>query len=131
MGSIEEINIKSRTYSFLMTYSRLNKGFNPDLLKIVKIDKISYKNIDIYYFGYIAMKDFDYVKINSVNPFYLIISKADGYIEESNRNKYLTLVSTDKNKEVLEKYTELWGEINYQIKTINCGKPGEYEKLIL
>ena len=40
MGSIEEINIKSRTYSFLMTYSRLNKVFNPDLLKIVKIGKI-------------------------------------------------------------------------------------------
>ena len=33
-----------------------------------------------------------------------------------------------KTKQVLEKYTELWDEIKYQIKTISCGKPGEYGK---
>ena len=47
-----------------------------------KIDKKSYKNIDIYYIVYITMKDFDYVRINSVNLLYLIIGKADGHIEE-------------------------------------------------
>ena len=57
------------------------------------------------------MKDFDYAKINSVNPLYLIIGKADGYIEESNGNKYLIFVSTDKNKEVLTKYTKFWSGI--------------------
>ena len=31
----------------------------------------------------------DYENIHSVNSGYLIIGKADGYIEESNRNKYL------------------------------------------
>ena len=52
------------------------KGFNPDLLKI---DKNSYKNIDIYYIWkiiiiiIITMKNFDYVKTNSVNSLYLII----------------------------------------------------------
>ena len=66
-----------------------------------KIDKMSYKNIDIYYIGYITMQDYDYVKINSVNPLHLIIGEIDGFIEEKNKNKYLTLVSTDKNKEVL------------------------------
>ena len=66
-----------------------------------KIDKMSYKNIDIYYIGYITMQDYDYVKINSVNPLHLIIGEIDGFIEEKNENKYLTLVSTDKNKEVL------------------------------
>ena len=34
------------------------------------------------------MKDFDHVKINSVNPPYLIIAEVDGYIEENNGNKY-------------------------------------------
>ena len=29
---------------------------------------------------------------------------------------------------MLEKYAELWDEIKYQIKTINCGKPREYGK---
>ena len=51
-------------------------------LNLRKIDKKSYKNINFYYIGYITMKDSDYVKINSVNPLYLIISEALGYIEE-------------------------------------------------
>ena len=51
------------------------------------------------------MKDSEYVKIDSVNPLYLIINEVDGYFKEINGNKFLTLVSTDKNKEVLTKYT--------------------------
>ena len=54
------------------------------------------------------MKDSIYVKINSVNRLYLIMDKLDVCIEEKNGNKYLTLVSTEKNKEVLIRYTELW-----------------------
>ena len=49
---------------------------------LLKIHKKSYKNINIYYIGYITMKDSDYVKIKSVNPLYLIISEVDGYIKE-------------------------------------------------
>ena len=75
-------------------------NFDPNLLKI---DKKSHKNIDIYYIGYITMKDSEYVKINSVNSLYLIISEVDGYIKEENGNKYLTLVSTDKNKKSIDK----------------------------
>ena len=41
-------------------------------LNLLTIDNKSYKNIDIYYIGYITMKDFDYIKINSVDPLYLI-----------------------------------------------------------
>ena len=43
-----------------------------------------YKNINIYYIGYITMtmKCSDYVKIESVNPLYLIISEIDGHIKE-------------------------------------------------
>ena len=51
------------------------KDFDPNLLKI---DKKSYKNIDIYYIGYITVKDSYYVEINSVNPLYLINSEAYG-----------------------------------------------------
>ena len=53
------------------------------------------------------MKDYDDVKIDSLNPLYLIISEVDGCIEEKSRNKYLTLVSTVENKDVLIEYTEL------------------------
>ena len=101
------------------------KVFDSNLLKI---DKMSYKSIDNYYIGYITMKDSDYVKIIIVNPLYLTIDKVDGYIEASNGSKYLILASTDKNKEVLKKYTELWDGIKYQMKTINGGEAGEYKK---
>ena len=73
------------------------------------------------------MKDSEYVKINSVNPLYLIINEIDEYIKEKDGNKYLTLVSTDKNKEVLTKYTELWDGIKNSIEKIN-NKSGEYGK---
>ena len=50
---------------------------------LIKIDKKSYKNIGIYNTGYITMKNVDdYENINSVNPLYLIIGKADEYIEK-------------------------------------------------
>ena len=42
---------------------------------------------------------------NSVNPLYFIVDEVDGFIEESNGNKYLVFASRDKNKEVLKKYT--------------------------
>ena len=69
------------------------------------------------------MINFDYVNIHSVNSFYLIIEKVDGYIEK-NGNKYLILASTDK-KEVLTKYTELWDGIKNLIEKVNY-KVGEY-----
>ena len=69
------------------------KNFHSNLLEI---DKKSYKSIDIYYIGYITMKDLNYVNINTVNPLYFMIDNADGFIEEKNWNKYLTLVSTNK-----------------------------------
>ena len=63
MGNVKEINIKNGTYYFLDDMINI-KEFDSNLLKI---DKKSYKNIDIYYIGYITMKDFDYVKVNSVS----------------------------------------------------------------
>ena len=55
------------------------KSFDPN--KII-IDENSYKNIFIYYIGYVTIKDSKYVKTNSVNLLYLIINKANGYFEE-------------------------------------------------
>ena len=58
----------------------------------------------------------------------LITCKVDGHIEENNGNKYLVFYSTDENKEVLKKYTELWDGIKTEIEKINGGKKGEYGK---
>ena len=48
---------------------------------------------------YVTIKDYKYLKINSVNPLYLIFNKVNGYVEEINKSKYLTLVPTYENKE--------------------------------
>ena len=97
------------------------KDFDPSL---IKINKKTYKNIGIYYIGYITMEYSDHVKINSVNPLYLIIGEVDGYLEIDG-----CIASTDKNKKLLEKYTNLWNEIKYHIQTINTGKSGEYNSI--
>ena len=36
--------------------------------------------------------------------------------------------STDENKEVSKKYTDVWNRIKNEIKTINGGKENYYEK---
>ena len=53
-------------------------------------------------------KDSKYVKINSVNSLYLIFIKVNGYYEEINGNKFLTVVSTTVRKDKIKKYEELW-----------------------
>ena len=57
------------------------KKFDSNFLKI---DKKSYKDIGIYNIGYITIKKIDdHENIYSVNPLYLIIAHASGYIERS------------------------------------------------
>ena len=46
-----------------------------------------------------TIKDSKYVKINIVNPLYLIFNKVDGYFEKINGYRYLMLVPTKENKE--------------------------------
>ena len=96
---------------------------------MLKIDKKSYKDIGIYNIGYITIKKIDdYENIYSVNPLYLIIAHASGYIEEKGVNKYLVFDSTDENKELLKKYNDVFNGIRDEIKTINGGKENDYEK---
>ena len=71
----------------------------------------------------------DYENIYNVNPLYLRINYASGYIGEKNGNKYLIFDdSVNENKEVLKKYTDVWDGIKYKIKTINGGKENDYGK---
>ena len=105
MGNIKEINIKNLIYYFFDDMINF-KDFDPNL---IKIDKKSYKNISIFYIGYITMKDSNHLKIYSLNRLYLIIGEVDGYIEENTGNKYLTLASTDKNKKNMRKVCKALG----------------------
>ena len=45
------------------------------------------------------IEDLKYIKINSVNPLYLYFSKVNGYFEEINGNKFVTVVPTNERKE--------------------------------
>ena len=79
MGKFKEINIKNQTYYSFNDMINI-RNFHSNLLKM---DKKSYKGINIYYIGYIAIKSYGNCEnIHSVNPLHLIINEADGYIEE-------------------------------------------------
>ena len=89
MNSVKEINIENRMYYFFddtisIKYLETKK---------IKINKNSYKNVFTYCISYETTI--------SAKSLCFIISKMNGYIEESTENKYLTLVPTDKSKDTL------------------------------
>ena len=57
-----------------------------------------------------------------------MINETIGHFEEKNGNKYFVLDDVDENKEVLEKYKEIWEDIKKEIETINGGKKIECGK---
>ena len=75
----------------------------------------------------LTIKDSKYIKINSVNPLYIICNKVNAYFEEINGNKYLNLVPTNENKENMKKYEELWIKIRDLIKPITK-KSDDYDE---
>ena len=111
-NTFKDINIKNCRYSFVNDIIN-QKNFDPNN---IKIDEKSYKNIFVYYIGYVTIKDSKYIKINSVNYLYLIFSKVNGYFEEINANRCLTLVKTKKK---IKKYEELWSETGDLIMLIS------------
>ena len=84
--SVKYINTKNRKYYFFDDTINI-KDFDPNN---IKIDEKSYKNISIYYIGYVTIKKG--LKIYIVSHLYLIFSKVNGYFEEITGNEYLTLV---------------------------------------
>ena len=79
MGVAKQIDIKNRTYYFYNNMINI-KSFES---KLLKIDKKSFKDIGIYNIGYIPIKKIDDCEnIYSVNPLYLLVNYANGYIEE-------------------------------------------------
>ena len=112
MGNVKDLNIKNRTYYYFDDMIDIRK-FESNLLKI---DKKSHKDFDIYYIGYITIKKFNtYENIHSVNPLYLIIHSATGYFKQEYGEMYLIL-------DLIEKYGEVFSGIKSEIETINSGK---------
>ena len=88
----------------------------------------------------------DYQNVYSVNPLYLFIDHASGYIEEKDlnslylhidhgsgfveekgMNKHLVFDSTGQNKMLLKKYNDVWNGINNKIKDVSNSE-FDYEK---
>ena len=101
----KQLNIKNRTYCFWNDQVNI-KNFNPLLLKL---DKKSSMHVNIYYIGYVTKKA-EY-SIDSVNPLYLVIDEADGFIKQKNRSKYLSIALTDSNKEALKNMRKFGKEL--------------------
>ena len=108
--TIRRLNIINKTYYFYNDLINI-KGFDARLLKL---NKKTSTGLGIYYIGCITKKP--EWNVNSVNPLHLIINRIDGFVEEKNGDKYLNIVSSDKNSEVLRKYSEVWDGIKDCIK---------------
>ena len=116
MGSTKQINIKDRTYCFYNDIIDI-KTFGSNNLKL---DKKTYKDLDIYNIGYVTIKKIGHVyDVNSVNLLYLRIDNACGYIEKINEDKYLVFDVRDENKELLKKYSCVFDGLIDEIKKIN------------
>ena len=63
-----------------------------------------------------------------MNPLYLRISHANGYIGEKNGNKNFIFDFVGENKELMKKYSDVWDGTKNETKSINDGKENHYEK---
>ena len=112
MGSTKQINIKHQTYYFYNDIIDI-ETFDSNMLIL---DKKLYKNLDIYNIGYVTIYGYD---VNSVNPLYLRIDNASGYIEEINEDKYLVFDVRDENKKLLKRYGNAFNGIMGKIRKLD------------
>ena len=125
MGVVKQIDTKNEIYYF---YNNIIDLKNLDA-RLFKVEKKSYKNIGIYNIGYIIIKTIDDCEnIYGVNPLYLRIDHANGYIEEKGVINIWFLILQMKIKSYSkELYNDVWNGIKNKIKEINSGEC-DYEK---
>ena len=82
-NKVKDIDIKNRTYYFFNDIINI-ENFDPNNIidEKILIDENSYKDILIYYIGYIMIKEYE--KIYSVSPLCRIFRYVNGYFEEIN-----------------------------------------------
>ena len=119
----KQLSIQNRSYYFCNgLINVLNFEANN-----LKLDKKSWKDIDIYYIGYVDKKP-DW-NVNSVNPLNLFINRVYGTISEKNGIKFLKIVKEDA---VLKKYDQVFSGIKHHIKKIgnaDVNYNSDYEKI--
>ena len=111
---IEPLKIKTQDNYNLDDIIYIN-DFDEDSLEIIKREsKIS---INIYY-----------IKYSNLRPFYFVINRLIGYIEEieGSSDKYLVVLSSSRNKNINRVLDKVWesieDQINPNIKIKDCDK---------
>ena len=113
MKITRQINIEDRPGYFFTDMTNIN-DFGPRLLNI---DEVSLKSDKL------LMYDIKYIKnLNSLSTLYLVFNNLHAYFEKAGENAYLSFASTEKNRAMLEIYTELFDEIKEQIELITGDK---------
>ena len=100
----KQLNIKKRTYyhyNDLINELKFEAGN-------LKLDKKTWKNLDIYFIGYVDKKP--EWNVNIINLLYLLINKVYGFIY------FLTI---DKVDSVLKKYDQVFSGIKHHINRID------------
>ena len=80
----------------------------------LKLDKKNWKDLDIYYIGYVDKKP-DW-SVNSVNPLFLLINRVHGTVLEKCSCKFYSI---DKGDSVLKRHDQVFSRIKYHIKKIS------------
>ena len=80
-----QLNIKNRTYYLYSDLINLS-NFEANNLKL---DRKSWKDIDIYYIGYVDKDKPSDWKVNSVNPLYLIVNRVFCFVGEKHGVKLI------------------------------------------
>ena len=96
---------------------------------MLKVDKKDYEEIDIYYIGFVTLKEIaNCNNINSVNPLYLMVDKTIGHFEENSGNKYLVWMmwmETKKFKKNMKRFGKVLKKKLKRLmvaKNLNMGK---------
>ena len=92
--TIKQLNIKNRAYYFYNDLINVLKFEASNL----KLDKKTWRDIDIYYIGYVDKDKPSGWKVNSANPLYVIINRVYGIVSEKNGFRFITI---DKGDAVL------------------------------
>ena len=112
--AVKQLNIKNRTYYF---YNDLINVLNFQPINL-KFDKKTWKDIGIYYIGYVhKIKPEDW-RVKSVNPLYLITNKVFCSVGEENGVKYLK-IEKNNSEPALNKWNQVFDSIKYFIKKIS------------
>ena len=113
----KQLNIKNKTYYFYNDLINLSNFSMNDL----KLDKKTWKDINIYYIGYVDKNKPEDWCVNSVNPLYLMINKVFCFVGQKDGIKYLKIDKGNKKVEdsILSILNNVFSAIKYNIKKIN------------